>query len=53
MDNTISHMHDEQTELLAKVNRLTIPVRAFGIGTGVFLLVLVGMLIYQNLNQAQ
>jgi hypothetical protein len=38
---------------LAKVNRLTIPVRAFGIGSGVFLLVLVAMLIYQNLNQEQ
>jgi len=53
LDDASSHMHDEQTELLAKVSRLTIPVRAFGIGTGVFLLVLVGMLIYQNLNQAQ
>jgi hypothetical protein len=46
-------MHEEQTQLLAKVNRLTIPVRAFGIGSGVFLLVLVAMLIYQNLNQVQ
>jgi Tfp pilus assembly protein PilN len=53
LDDASSHMHDEQTELLAKVNRLTIPVRAFGIGSGLFLLVLVGMLIYQNLNQAQ
>ena len=53
LDDASSHMHDEQTELLAKVNRLTIPVRAFGIGSGVFLLVLVGMLTYQNLNQAQ
>jgi hypothetical protein len=48
-----SHMHDEQTELLAKVNRLTIPVRRFRIGSGVFFLALVGMLIYQNLNAVQ
>jgi hypothetical protein len=53
LDDASSHMHAEQTELLAKVNRLTIPVRAFGIGSGVFLLVLVAMLIYQKLNEVQ
>ena len=53
LDDTSSHMHDEQTELLAKLNRLIIPVRVFSIGSGVFLLVLVAMLIYQNLNEIQ
>ena len=53
LDDASSHMHEEQTELLAKVNRLTIPVRVFSIGSGVFLLVLVAMLIYQKLNQVQ
>ena len=53
LDDASSHMHEEQTELLAKVNRLTIPVRVFGAGSGVFLLVLVGMLIYQKLNAVQ
>jgi multisubunit Na+/H+ antiporter MnhB subunit len=53
LDNTNSHMRDEQTELLTKVNRLTIPVRVFSIGSGVFLLVLVAMLIYQKLNEVQ
>jgi hypothetical protein len=46
-------MHEEQTELLAKVNRLTIPLRVFSIGSGVFLLVLVAMLLYQKLNAVQ
>jgi hypothetical protein len=46
-------MHEEQTELLAKVNRLTIPMRVFSIGSGVFLMVLTAMWIYQNLNQLQ
>jgi len=32
---------------------LTIPVRVFSIGSGVFLLVLVAMLIYQKLNEVQ
>ena len=53
LDDASSHMHEEQTELLAKVNRLTIPVRVFSIGSGVFLLVLVAMLIYQKLNAVQ
>ena len=53
LDDASSHMHDEQTELLAKVNRLIIPMRAFGIGSGVFLLVLVAMWLYQKLNAVQ
>jgi len=36
LDDASSHMHEEQTELLAKVNRLTIPLRVFSIGSGVF-----------------
>jgi hypothetical protein len=38
---------------LTKVNRLTIPVRVFSMGSAVFLLVLVGMLVYQKLNALQ
>jgi multisubunit Na+/H+ antiporter MnhB subunit len=53
LDDASSHMHDEQTELLTKVNRLTIPVRVFSIGSGAFLLVMVAMLIYQKLNAVQ
>jgi hypothetical protein len=50
LDDASSHMHAEQTELLAKVNRLTIPMRVFSIGSGVFLIVLAGMWLYQKLN---
>jgi multisubunit Na+/H+ antiporter MnhB subunit len=53
LDDASSHMHEEQTELLAKVNRLTIPVRVFSMGSGVFLLVLVAMMIYQKLSEVQ
>jgi len=53
LDDASSHMHDEQTELFAKVNRLTIPVRVFSIGSGVSLLVLVAMWLYQKLNAVQ
>src|SRR5277367_4927746 len=53
LDDANSHMQEEQTELLTKVNRLTSPVRVFSIGSGVFLLVLVAMLIYQKLNEVK
>ena len=53
LDDANSHMQEEQTELLVKVNRLTLPVRVFSIGSGVFALVLVAMLIYQKLNEVQ
>jgi len=53
LDDASSHMHEEQTELLAKVNRLTIPVRVFGAGSSVIPVVFVGMLIYQKLNAVQ
>jgi hypothetical protein len=53
LDDTSSHMHAEQTELLAKLNRLTIPLRVFSIGSGVFFLMLVGMLIYQKMSEIQ
>ena len=53
LDDASSHMHAEQTELLVKVNRLIIPTRVFGIGSGVFLMVLTTMWLYQKLNAAQ
>jgi multisubunit Na+/H+ antiporter MnhB subunit len=53
LDDANSHMQEEQTELLVKVNKLTIPMRVFSIGSGVFLLAFVAMLIYQKLNEVQ
>ena len=53
LDNTNSHMQEEQTELLVKVNKLTLPMRVFSIGSGVFLLAFLAMLIYQKLNEVQ
>jgi multisubunit Na+/H+ antiporter MnhB subunit len=53
LDEANSHMQEEQTELLTKVNKLTIPMRVFSIGSGVFLLAFLAMLIYQKLNEVQ
>ncbi|HXW99848.1 MAG TPA: hypothetical protein VEJ00_01435 [Candidatus Acidoferrales bacterium] len=53
LDDANSHLQEEQTELLTKVNRLTIPVRVASIGSGIFLLAFLAMLIYQKLNEVQ
>ena len=53
LDDANSHMQEEQTELLTKVNKLTLPLRVFAAGSGVFLLLLAGMYIYQKLNEVQ
>lgn len=53
LDDANSHMQEEQTELLVKVQKLTIPMRVFSIGSGVFLLAFLALLIYQKLNEVQ
>ena len=53
LDEANSHMQEEQTELLTKVGRLTIPMRVFSIGSGVFALAFLALLIYQKLNEVQ
>jgi hypothetical protein len=53
LDDTNSHMRDEQTELMVKVNKLTIPVRVFSVLSGVSLLAFLALLIYQKLNEVQ
>jgi multisubunit Na+/H+ antiporter MnhB subunit len=53
LDEANSHMQEEQTELLTRVNRLTVPMRVFSIGSGVFLLAFLALLIYQKLNEVQ
>jgi multisubunit Na+/H+ antiporter MnhB subunit len=53
LDEANSHMQEEQTELLTKVSRLTVPMRVFSIGSGVFLLAFLALLIYQKLNEVQ
>lgn len=53
LDEANSHLQEEQTELLTKVSRLAIPMRVFSIGSGVFLLASLALLIYQKLNEVQ
>jgi hypothetical protein len=51
LDDAESHMQKEQTELIARVNRITPFVRAFAALSGVLILVIAGLAIWQGLNQ--
>jgi multisubunit Na+/H+ antiporter MnhB subunit len=53
LDDANSHMQEEQTELLVRVNKLTLPLRVFSILSGVSLLAFLALLIYQKLNEVQ
>jgi uncharacterized membrane protein len=53
LDDAESHMQKEQTELISRVNRITPFVRAFGALSGVLILVIAGLAIWQGLNQMQ
>src|SRR4029077_13897388 len=53
LDDANSHMQEEQTELLVRVNRLRVPVWVFGGGSGVFLLIMLGLWISQKLSEVQ
>jgi hypothetical protein len=53
LDDAESHMQKEQTELIARLNKITPFVRAFGALSGVLILVIAGLAIWQGLNQMQ
>ncbi len=48
-----SHMEKEQIELMHKVNKVTPIVRWLGAVSGVLILVIAGVAIYQGLQQVQ
>ena len=53
LDDTRSHMQQEQTELLAKMNRIQPFVRLFGAASGVLILVMAGIFVWQAFNTMQ
>jgi Tfp pilus assembly protein PilN len=48
-----SHMEKEQIEIMAKVNKITPLVKWMGAASGVLLLVIAGVAVYQGLQQVQ
>lgn len=53
LDAAESHMQQEQMEILHKVNRIGPYVKVLGALSGAMILVIVGLFIYQGLNQVQ
>jgi len=50
LNESDTHMQTEQTEILTKVNRITPLVKILGAVSGVMILVIAGLFIYQGLN---
>jgi hypothetical protein len=53
LNDAESHLQVEQTELQRRMTRLTPIVRALGVGSGVLMLVMVGMWLWQGFMQSQ
>jgi hypothetical protein len=53
LDESASQMAQDQMELMQKVNKLTPYIRLLGAVSGVLILVIAGMLVYQGLNPPQ
>ena len=53
LDDSASQMEREQIELMAKLNKVTPFVKWLGAVSGVLILVIAGLAVYQGLQQVQ
>jgi hypothetical protein len=53
LDQSESHMQLEQQELIARVNRMNWPVRILGGASGLLLLIMAGLWVYEGLTRVQ
>ena len=53
LDDSEAHMAKDQSELMAKVNKVTPIVKILGAVSGLMFLVIAGLFIYQGLTQVQ
>ncbi len=51
LDEASSSMRVEQEQLQARMQKLALPVKLFGVASGVLILVIAGMAIWQRVNQ--
>jgi len=53
LDQSESHMEKEQQELIARVQKVNVPVRILGGASGLLILVIAGMWVYEGLTRVQ
>ena len=53
LDEAESHMQQEQTELITRINKVNPLVRLFGAASGLLILVIAGMWVYEGLTRVQ
>jgi hypothetical protein len=53
LDQSESHMEKEQQELIARVQKVNVPVRILGGASGLLILIIAGMWIYIGLTRVQ
>ncbi len=53
LDQSESHMEKEQQEIIARVRKVTVPVRILGGASGLLILIIAGMWVYEGLTRVQ
>ena len=53
LDEAEAHMQREQDEIHAKMDRIVMPMRVLGSASGLLILVIAGMWIYEGLSRVQ
>ena len=53
LDQSESHMEKEQQELIARVQKVNVPVRILGGASGLLILIIAGMWVYEGLTRVQ
>ena len=53
LDQSESHMEKEQQEIIARVQKVNVPVRILGGASGLLILIIAGMWVYEGLTKVQ
>lgn len=53
LDQSESHMEKEQQEIIARVQKVNLPVRILGGASGLLIIIIAGMWIYEGLTRVQ
>jgi len=53
LSNSESHMQIEQQQLIARLNKVNLPVRILGVASGLLILFIAGLWMYDGLTRVQ